>query len=279
MYLSGAVDACHCGGTCGPCSSWGLGQVQPPPTPTGAIIQAALPGLEEATSFIPVVGPIVSQLLSLFGNAFANIGRGHMEADEIVPTQNELMAYLGEITNQLIAQPGPNVPQLQAYLYLVKGAGIAFQQFVSNSRFIDGRASQQALNTVMPYIDGSCGYHWPPPMAPQQWNCLTWGDGTPGGPGTNGMYGAIQRAILLLGGSPVPGTPQLVQGLNSIGSLTSSLPGMPNVPQAGTLPQQPAGVGIPQTITIDGSTFDLSTLLPIGVGFLWLMALRQRASA
>jgi hypothetical protein len=256
-----------------------MGQHIPPPTPEGQLIENLLPGIEQAVSFIPVVGPIASAIIDMFSGAFGNLGRGRTEADEIVPTQNQLMAYLGQITNQLTAQPPPNVPQLQAYLYLVEQVGNGFKTFVSNSRFIDGRASQQALNTVMPYVDGTTGYHWPPPMAPTQTGVLTWGDGTPGGPGTNGMVGAIQRAILLLGGQPTPVPPTVVNGLNTVPSLTSMLPGAPNIPQAGSLLPNTPGVTAGQPLTsgwLSSDVFDPSTLVPVGVGLLWLFALRSR---
>ena len=98
----------------------------------------------------------------------------------------------------------------------VWSSGVAFQEFVLMRNFTDRRASGQALNTIMPYIDGSCGYAVPEgyTATPTQWNCLSWGDGTLGGVGTNGMLGAIGRAITNAGGT-IPTLPDLHQSANS----------------------------------------------------------------
>jgi hypothetical protein len=209
--------------------------------------------------------PILSVAEGMFANAFNaledffKIGAGRNEADVIVPVQNDIMQRLGEITDALVR--GPSAQTLQSMYREVEQIGAYFRQFVSDSRFSDGRASEQALNDIMPYIDGSCGYRWPPPMTPDTRGCLRWGDGTPGGAGTDGMLGAIGRAIVRKGGM-IP-TPMLTQG-PGVPSLSYPWPGTAQLPQAGTLPprvpSRPLQAGI---IPVGGGG---SAVLPILLG-------------
>lgn len=184
--------------------------------------QAIVGGVASAVAFIPGIGEVASVAISTF-NQFLNeltgwlgIGAGRQEANLIVPVQNQMMAQLGNITNQILTGSVVSVAQLQGFYRTVWQFGVGFQEFVLLNTFTDRRASGQALNTVMPYIDGSCGY--PVPVGstanPGQWNCLTWGAGTIGGPGTNGMLGAIARAIQAQGGA-LPALPDLHQTANS----------------------------------------------------------------
>lgn len=138
---------------------------------------------------------------------FDGIGGGKEEANYITPVQNLLMFRLGNITQQILTGLNPSVDTLQTLYSEVARLAQNFVTFVLNSRFTDRRASGQALNTVMPYINGSCGYAVPlgATAEPTLFNCLSWGDGTIGGVGTNGMLGAISRAIQAAGGS-TPGT-------------------------------------------------------------------------
>lgn len=166
------------------------------------------------------------------------IGRGRTEADIITPIQNQLVnpsgsGQLDQITQVLIQRP--TIAGLQALYQQVQRIGQAFLEFISDPGFQDGRASQQAANTIFPYINGTCGYHWPPPMQPTQAGCLTWGAGTPGGPGQDGMLGAIARAILAQGGTVPPPLP--TQGTGPYQTLQySGSQTFPYLPQAGTLP-------------------------------------------
>ena len=167
------------------------------------------------------------------------IGRGRSEADIITPIQNQLInpqgtGQLDQITQMLVRNP--SVSGLQAMYQQVGAIGRAFMEFVQDPSFQDGRASAQALNTIMPYIDGTCGYTWPPPMQPTQADCIRWGDGTPGGVGTDGMLGAIGRAILRLGGMVPP--PLVTQGYGStVPRLApSGTQTFPWIPGTGDLP-------------------------------------------
>lgn len=182
-----------------------------------SILQTASVGL----NFIPGIGTIgalsITALKTMLGQfeSWFHIGAGRREADIIVPVQNQMMAHLGTITNSFLTGTSPSVTDLQGYYRDVWATAVGFQEFVLMCNFTDRRASGQALNTVMPYIDGSCGYSVPvgPQATPSQQNCLTWGDGTLGGPGTTGMLGALARAITNAGGS-VPTLPDVHQSAN-----------------------------------------------------------------
>lgn len=163
--------------------------------------------------------PDSSQIDSFLSDQFANsetvdqfvsqsgIGSGRAEADLIVPVQNRLLYQLDLITDQIRTGHNPSVSTLESLYAQVVVLANNFITFVLSPRFVDRRASGQALNTVMPYIDGTCGYAVPlsATATPTQFNCISWGDGTIGGIGTNGMLGALSRAILALGGSTTGG--------------------------------------------------------------------------
>jgi hypothetical protein len=173
-------------------------------------------------NFIPGVGPILSGPVSLFGRAISafqswlGIGSGRVEADVIVPRANELTSELGVITDQILAGSSPSLSQLDSLYREVWQLAVGYMEFVAMKDFADRRASGQALNTMMPYIDGTCGYPVPLPLRipyPSQVDCLRWGDGTIGGGGTNGMLGAIARAIQGAGGA-VPNLPSIIDSAN-----------------------------------------------------------------
>lgn len=167
------------------------------------------------------------------------VGRGRQEADIIVPVQNQLInpsgtGQLDQITQIFLQRPG--IAGLQALMDQVRRIGNAFMDFISDPAFQDGRASEQAANTIFPYIDGSCGYAWPPPMRATRSGCLTWGAGTPGGPGSDGMLGALTRAILAQGGYVAPLQPTQGWGTNIHQLAPSGSQYFPYIPQAGTIP-------------------------------------------
>lgn len=204
-------------------------------------------------NFVPVVGPIASSALNIFTQAvsfFRNwlgIGAGRIEADAIVPTQNNIAARLDQITDNILVSQNPTVGQLQAFYRELWQIAVAFMEFVLMPDFTDRRASGQALNTLMPYINGTCGYDEPLGMTivstSLNSNCLTWGAGTLGGPGTDGMMGAIARAITAQGGS-VPELPNMYQAANS-GFDVSEAP-----PTNGNEPPILAGFSSPLAVAI-----------------------------
>lgn len=183
--------------------------------------------LNDATGGSENYAQTIDQFLSQFG-----IGAGRVEADIIVPVQNRLMYNLGLITDQIRIGQNPSLSTLQSLYATVRQQANNFIQFVLSAKFTDRRASGQALNTVMPYIDGTCGYAVPLGMTaiPGRFNCLSWGDGTVGGVGTNGMLGAIGRAITGLGGTVsggiVTNPPTGTTGTTTMGISTPLLIGV-----------------------------------------------------
>jgi hypothetical protein len=194
---------------------------------------SVLQDIAVGVNFIPGIGQIASVAITTFTSllnqfeAWFGLGAGRREADMITPTQNNTMQALGGITNQILTGQTPTLDTLNNLYRQVWMLGVAFQEFVLQKQFIDRRASGQALNTVMPYVDGSCGY--PVPVGytatPGQQNCLSWGDGTIGGVGQNGMLGALSRAIQGQGGTP-QALPNLHTAANQ-GIRLSSIP-LPN---------------------------------------------------
>ncbi len=225
---------------------------------------------------VPVLGAAIAVGLVL---ARYFIGRGRAEADIIVPIQNQLInpsgsGQLDQIT-QVFVRAQPTVQGLQSLYTSVRGIGNAFMDFLEDPRFTDGRASAQAADTIMSYIDGTCGYSWPPPMQASRANCLSWGDGTPGGVGTDGMLGALRRAILRQGGTVPP--PLLTQGPGPYANLQySASQNYPYIPQSGTLPNNaPLSSLRPSTVPVVGAGFDLLPAALLG-GAAFLLFRKRR---
>lgn len=245
------------GTTLGP-TQFSMQQLQVPSYGSGnvSVLQSAAIG----ANFIPGIGQIasvalttISTMLNQFETWF-RIGAGRREANVIVPVQNNLVAQLGVITNQILTGDTPSLDQLIGFYRQVWVLGVSFQEFVLMRNFTDRRASGQALNTVMPYIDGTCGYPIPVGATayPGQSNCLQWGSGTIGGVGTNGMLGAIGRAIVAAGGT-VPVYQDLHVAANS------------GIPGTGLTPGQggggyPGGIVTPLPTTIMGISTPLVLL-------------------
>jgi len=191
------------------------------------------------------VGAPVGAALLLGGSILdaLHIGSGRTEADAIVPVQNAIDLRLQEINRGINTA---SIPQLQAWRDELIAMGAEFRRFVTDPRFTDGRASTQALDTIMPLIDGtdSSGY----PCQLNKW----------GNPCNGGTIGTIERRAYAMGGALAP--PQITQG--GMGpTLQYQLPGLPYIPQSGFLPPvspvsrtQNAGV-----ITVAGSSAGLST--------------------
>ena len=201
-------------------STFNVNALQVPSYGTGniSVLQTAALG----ANFIPGVGQIASIAITTLNTMLAKfeqwfgIGAGRREADIIVPVQNTLVNQtLGGITQQILSGTAPTLDTLNNLYRQVWTQGVGFQEFVLMRNFTDRRASGQALNTVMPYIDGSCGYPVPVGItaSPSRFNCLAWGSGTVGGVGTTGMLGAIGRAIQMAGGT-VPTLPDIHQAAN-----------------------------------------------------------------
>jgi hypothetical protein len=232
-------------------NTFDMNALQVPSIGTGAT--SVLQTMAVGANFVPGVGQIASVALTTF-NQFLNqfetwfhLGAGRREADMITPTQNSMMASLGNITNQILTGQNPGLDTLSALYRQVWIMGVAFMEFVLQRQFVDRRASGQALNTVMPYIDGTCGYAVPAGFTetPGQSNCISWGDGTIGGVGRNGMLGAIARAITTAGGTP-QALPNLETSANQGIQLSS-------IPMPGGIPGLPAtimGISTPYALMI-----------------------------
>ncbi len=247
----------------------------------GAVSTLGPAGLQAAglipANVVPVLGAAIAVGLML---AKYFIGRGRTEADIITPVQNQLInpsgsGQLDQIT-QVFVRSHPTVQGLQSLYEQVIRIASAFVDFVSDPRFTDGRASAQALNTIMPYVNGTCGFTWPPPMGASQTNCLSWGDGTPGGVGTDGMLGALRRAILRQGGPEPP--PYITQGMGPYPRLApAGSQTFPYIPQAGTLPANaPLSPLRPSQVPVVGAGFDLPTMALIGGAAFLLLRPKRR---
>lgn len=251
-------------------NTFDMNELQVPSLGTGnmSLLQTAALGV----NFVPGVGQLASVAITTLTTALAqfenwfHIGAGRREADIIVPVQNQMMDALGVITNQIMSGQNPSVDQLASFYRDVWQRAVGFQEFVLMRNFTDRRASGQALNTVMPYIDGSCGYAVPVGFqaTPSQWNCISWGDGTIGGIGQNGMLGAIARAITQRGGT-VPALPDLHQSANQ--GIPRTNPGViPGGGVPGVTPGYTPG-GSPLTMGISSPL-----MLAVGVVALYLFS-------
>jgi hypothetical protein len=199
---------------------------------------------------IPGVGPIAAgalQIAGTMGKNFAqwfHLGTGRREADLITGPpdyiQNKVFQRIVDIGNQGLNST--NILEIQNLVIELQQLRSLFLTFLSNtSQFHDGRASVQAADTVMPYLDGTCGYHWPPPLVPDFIADCGTVHQTPTGnawPGSwdgygSGLLGALRKHIVDYGGQ-VPAF-NLTQGVG-VPSLAYAIPGLAQLPQAGYLP-------------------------------------------
>jgi hypothetical protein len=193
-----------------------------------ATIAAAIPGVGQVVAGILVVG---EQIINAIG-----IRAGADEADAITKVQTPLGNQLVAIN---AAIPYASIPQLQTMYQAVVQLGQEFMQFVAGPVFTDGRASTQALNTIMPLINGT-GEYTSKNSPPGGQHC------GPAGGGEDGILGSIQRQILQLGGSMVYAPGQVTQGQQSgyLPTLQSPTDAWGNtISQAGTLPLTPPTIG------------------------------------
>ncbi len=117
---------CDCGVGLG-----SLGDVPPGGTPSGG--GGTIDGIEAQVS---------TEIKSRINEAISNFGRGHQEADIIVPVQNSMISRLAQI---VAAYPSAGLASLQAMFNELKSMKSTFMNFVNDPRFTDGRASHQAL--------------------------------------------------------------------------------------------------------------------------------------
>lgn len=221
---------CNCLGS-PPYYGYGMGAAVPqlPSVYTGFFNSSTFNNIVAGTTFLaPAVGTALQSAMSIFAtiaNAFG-IGSGRQEADIIVPVQNAIAARLNSIDMQVghDAMGTTDLTLLNNVYQELKQTGQYFLQFISDkSTFSDGRASQQAANTIMPLIDGTGNYVWPQmvgtPVTADQW----------GNPTNGGRMGAVARRIQSLGGtlptgtSTIQGTPLPGVTITPTGLLSSPL--------------------------------------------------------
>lgn len=221
----------------------------------------------------PITGePISTTLLTAFTLSeaiFPKIGAGRTEADAIVPVQNAISngqgtGRLDEINRAI---NGATVPTLQAMAAETMALGRYFVEFITDPRFTDGRASEQAANTLMPLVDGTGNYSWPEmrgvPVELNEW----------GNPANGGTLGTIQRKIQSLGG--VWQGSQLTQ-YSGPPRLETWTPGTAYPPQAGSLPPvSPVKTfsSYPTVGTVGSELATVQQYLPwlLAGAFLWFM--------
>jgi len=165
-------------------------------------------------------------------------GDGRREADVIVPVQNAVGERLAEIVAD---QDRAGVTRLQDYYRELGEISLAFQKFIFDPQFTDGRASEQAYGDIIPLIMN--------------------------------IQGGIAQRITQRGGS-IPLTPTVTQGAGYILPRleTPSQTTFPAIPQAGTIwPNAPLPTIRSQPVEQVGAGFDpLSMLLIGGVAFAFL---------
>lgn len=228
---------------------------------SAASIAASIPGLGQVVAAVLRVGEMVVNAIG--------IRSGADEANVITKVQTPLGAQLVAIN---AAIPYANIQQLQTMYAAVGQLGSEFAQFVAGSQFTDGRASTQALNTIMPLINGT-GQYTSKNSQPGCYHC------GPAGGGEDGIQGSIQRQILQLGGSMMA-PPTVTQG-----ALSSYYPTLEStseaygetIPQAGGLPVYPALSSASYApAVVSTGLFEAGNLPLIVGGVLLFLFLRRR---
>ena len=190
-----------------------------------------------------------------------NIGEGHREADAIVPAQNAIGESLEEINRGI---PTASILQLQAWVDELIATAREFRAFVTDPRFVDGRASQQALETLMPLIDGTGADGEP-------CSVNKWGD-----PCNGGTLGSVQRRLLEFGVN-YSGSPQPTYSGGAGPTLQYQMPGLPYLPQSGFLPPTSPLSPIRSAGVVSVGAGGLDTILPFAIlGGLALIFLKRQ---
>lgn len=241
---------------------------------TLAQVDAGINSAASVLATIPGAGQVIAGVLKI-GEMVVNaigIRSGADEADVITKVQTPLGNQLVAIN---AAIPYANINQLTTMYQAVGQLGAEFQSFVGQNIFTDGRASTQALNTIMPLINGTGGYT-SKNSGPTCQHC------GPAGGGEDGIQGSILRQIQTLnGGAPVILSPsQPSQGIQAGIYMSLDNPSTAygdTIPQAGTLPIYPAvntsNYGAPQVVSV-GLSGDAPLL--IGGAILLYLAFRKR---
>lgn len=248
------------------------------PSPVDTTLMQVDAGVNSAASIaavIPGVGPLIAGVLKI-GEAVMNvigIRSGADEADVITKVQTPLGNQLVAIN---AAIPYATVAELQTMYQAVVQLGSEFKTFVGQAIFTDGRASTQALNTIMPLIDGT-GDYTSKNSGPGCTGC------GPAGGGENGIEGSILNQIAALNGqAPVTLAPPLVtQGAGASYYPTLQSPSTTyglTTQQAGTLPVYPPSTTVipPAPQVVDGGILSSGAMPLIAGAILLYLMVRKR---
>ncbi len=192
-----------------------------------------------------------------------HIRPGAREADAIVPVQNAIAndrgtGRLDEINRAI---DSANVQGLQSMYAEVVQMARDFRAFVGDPKFTDGRASIQALDTLMPLIDGT-------DSTGEACAVNVWGN-----PCNGGTLGTIARRLAALGAAVLLRPPELTAGYGTtISQLRYPTQDFPFITQAGTLPPVAPlspirSPGIQQV----GGMADMWPLLAVAAGAVFLL--------
>lgn len=205
------------------------------------------------------IGALVAGAIGLGLAILSQVGKGRREADAIVPVQNAVGQRLDEINRSI---PNGSIPQLQGWWDELRQTAAEFRKFVGDPRFTDGRASRQALDTIMPLIDGTDASGYP---------CITnqWGN-----PCNGGTMGTIERQLYSLGGMLPP--PQITQGPGMGPTLQTPLPGLPFLPQSGYIPPTSPNASIHSAGIIPVGSSDNTLLVAGGLLLVGLLFSRRK---
>ena len=138
------------------------------------------------------VSTAIADAKNFLSGIFGNWGEGRREADVIVPVQEAIYNQLVSINRQVDDVEDPNV--LYTWLEYLQQWRSQFITFVEDPAFTDGRASQQALNDLIPVIDGTIR------TVNGQLSIIGYETGVPSGPGpVRAGAGMDMGTMLLLG--------------------------------------------------------------------------------
>lgn len=222
---------------------------------------------------IPGAGQLVAGVLEL-GEVIINaigIRSGADEADAITRIQTPLGNQLIAINSAI---PYANVSQLQTMFQAVRQLGSQFSAFVAQPAFTDGRASTQALNTIMPLVDGS-GDYTSKDSGPGCYHC------GPAGGGEDGILGSIVRQLNKLN----PGMYYMAPPEVTAGQMSGYLPTLDSpsttygngIPESGSLPKYPPStVPITTPAVVSTGLFNAGMLPLLVGGALLYLLIRKR---
>jgi hypothetical protein len=239
---------------------------------TLATVDQGINAAAQIAASVPGVGEVVAGILEV-GEYLVNaigIRKGADEADVITKVQTPLGNSLVQINSAI---PYANAQQLQTMYSAVLRMGQQFKQFVGQNIFVDGRASTQALNTIMPLIDGT-GMYSSKDSGPGCTHC------GPAGGGEDGTLGSIMRQLNKMGGNFIMAPPVVMQGqqggyLPSLESPSSQWGTV--IPQASGLPlYPPSELQTSAPAVVDTGLFGSGSLpLIVGAALVFLF-LRKR---